>query len=621
MNRGSLRAVLLALVLLPALVYFALYAYIVAWTGMTVGQALPRIPICLLVLLAIAQWPLRGRLRRLRLTGRELRLVFALCGVGLAACGVGWAMSFTPTLGGGLRYYGGQVEKGWLDYLPHLPTWALVQDEAVVSRFFLGHSTLFRADHLRALAVPVFAWCSVAALLLIAQLCLSEILRAQWVRRERLTFPLVYLPHELTRERGRFWRNRWMWAGFAVAALLNLHNGLAYLYPALPEIRIKATRFETPITPPWTGLGRINIAWYPFVIGIGYLLSTDVSFSLWFFHWLAKLQMVVAVWLGLRADGSFPAPDVPYLPSQGAGAFLAIGALALWRASSAVGARQSWPRWAAPGLLGSWAGIVWFVHSAGVPWLLGVAWVVLHGLMTVAVARLVAEAGAPLAMTPVYPQQVIFDVCGRQLAQAELIPFSLFRNLDELYTDALPIHTLSGAKLLESDGLERPLPWLYLLVALVGLVAGVVALCDIYFRHGVMNVKATWPDRTQAQLPWQQLDSWLQAGPPQDHRAAAMGVGAVVMALLMLVRQHVLWWPAHPIGYAVAGSYAIQQLWLPLLLAWALKSMTLRAGGLKLYRRLLPAALGLILGDLLIPQCWTIVGVVLDQPMYFSFPS
>ena len=41
-------------------------------------------------------------------------------------------------------------------------------------------------------------------------------------------------------------------------------------------------------------------------------------------------------------------------------------------------------------------------------------------------------------------------------------------------------------------------------------------------------------------------------------------------------------------GYAVSSSWSLNIIWLPLLIAWILKLLMLRYGGLKLYRDLLP---------------------------------
>ena len=57
-------------------------------------------------------------------------------------------------------------------------------------------------------------------------------------------------------------------------------------------------------------------------------------------------------------------------------------------------------------------------------------------------------------------------------------------------------------------------------------------------------------------------------------------------------------------------------VWLPLLIAWLAKVSIIRAGGLKLYVRLLPFFLGLILGGCLMGSFSALVGVLFDIPTY-----
>ena len=47
-------------------------------------------------------------------------------------------------------------------------------------------------------------------------MCLVGLFRRQWTESERLTYPTVYLPMEMTGD--GFWNNRGMWLGFAIAA-------------------------------------------------------------------------------------------------------------------------------------------------------------------------------------------------------------------------------------------------------------------------------------------------------------------------------------------------------------------------------------------------------------------
>ena len=59
---------------------------------------------------------------------------------------------------------------------------------------------------------------------------------------------------------------------------------------------------------------------------------------------------------------------------------------------------------------------------------------------------------------------------------------------------------------------------------------------------------------------------------------------------------------------------------LGLAAAWLIKVLTLRGGGIRLYRGLLPFFLGVLLGDFLFPMGWAVIGLLTGQQMYLSFP-
>ena len=86
------------------------------------------------------------------------------------------------------------------------------------------------------------------------------------------------------------------------------------------------------------------------------------------------------------------------------------------------------------------------------------------------------------------------------------------------------------------------------------------------------------------------------------------------------LRQTFASWPLHPIGFAVAGNWGMQEVWCPFFVAWLIKVTTLRGGGIRLYRALLPFFLGVLLGDFLIPMGWAVIGLLTGQQMYLSFP-
>jgi len=77
--------------------------------------------------------------------------------------------------------------------------------------------------------------------------------------------------------------------------------------------------------------------------------------------------------------------------------------------------------------------------------------------------------------------------------------------------------------------------------------------------------------------------------------------------------------PLHPLGYAISSSWAIHLVWVPMLIAWVLKGLTMRYGGLRAYRQFLPFFLGLILGDCVMGSLWALVGLALNMRTYNFF--
>ena len=88
-------------------------------------------------------------------------------------------------------------------------------------------------------------------------LCINVVLRKQWTEREKLAYPIIQLPLEMTRDSGaNFFRGRVFWTAFILVSLLNLINGLSYLFPTIPIVGVRFRNISQFFTEkPWNAIG------------------------------------------------------------------------------------------------------------------------------------------------------------------------------------------------------------------------------------------------------------------------------------------------------------------------------------------------------------------------------
>jgi hypothetical protein len=213
-------------------------------------------------------------------------------------------------------FYFATRENKWLDFLqPHLQPWmtpALNTDgtlnlEAAAS-WYLPTSTNVPWG---AWLVPLLAWGSLILASYVMLGSLSVILRRQWAEREALSFPLLKLPMEMVEDvdvkrKEPFWTNRLMWLGFGIAAFIQTLRGLNLYFPDVPTFPLSINSGPLFTEAPWNQMGWVNIELFPIAIGIAFLLTSEIGFSLWFFFLFIKFQYMAAYGLGYPV-GTLPA--------------------------------------------------------------------------------------------------------------------------------------------------------------------------------------------------------------------------------------------------------------------------------------------------------------------------
>lgn len=132
--------------------------------------------------------------------------------------------------------------------------------------------------------------------------------------------------------------------------------------------------------------------------------------------------------------------------------------------------------------------------------------------------------------------------------------------------------------------------------SLLGVVAAFWAYLHTMYGVGCESARFRGVAWAFGAEPWQKLDVRIASAQQADPGpVAAYAFGCLLTLLVATMRARFVWWPFHPAGYIVAGSFGLFHLWLPILVSWLAKVIILRDGGLRGYRRALPFFLGRIL--------------------------
>jgi len=91
-----------------------------------------------------------------------------------------------------------------------------------------------------------------------------------------------------------------------------------------------------------------------------------------------------------------------------------------------------------------------------------------------------------------------------------------------------------------------------------------------------------------------------------------MTFGFVFTGLLSFLRLRFAWWPLHPIGYLMIGTYPGAHLWFSIMLGWLAKTLIVRFGGPDMFVRAKPLFLGLIVGESAAAGFWLTMGILLN---------
>jgi hypothetical protein len=268
--------------------------------------------------------------------------------------------------------------------------------------------------------------------------------------------------------------------------------------------------------------------------------------------------------------------------------------------------------------------LVGFLVIAGLSPAVAAVFVLAYLCLSLALARIVSEAGAGWAWAPFWSTTAFTsdlfgpgNLTARNLTVLHSYTAWMSDMPDNPQPQQMQSLKLSQGAHMPPRALLGPLVW----AIGFGILCAFWAHLDIYYTYGAATAKVRPWLSTSALFPAREAASRIASPVGTDLAGlGAAGFGLVVAVGFSLLRQAFAGWPLHPIGYALATTNSMEYMWFPFFLAWLAKYLTLRYGGIRAYRAALPFFLGLILGDYVVPTLWAIFGMVTGYQQYLAFP-
>ena len=623
----SFRAILVGCILSVAVSIGALYSTFINASWMALNISVPIAVFVFSFFTAIVNVLLGLVHRRLAFSRKELAVVFIMLMMAATVPTEGYVEHVIPRIAS--AYYYATPENNWAETIhPYVKGWIAPRDLEAVHYFFEG----LPAGEAIPWAVwirPLCYWTFFFLVLCFVMVCMMVLLRKQWVEHERLVYPLVKLPLDMIQEDGTsslirpFFRNPLMWCGFFVPFTILSINALHSYYNFIPSLSLGTSigLFRQTIGVP--------LALSFMTLGFSYFVNLQVLLGIWVFFLLITIHRGVFDLLGIAMQGhvtGFAASDL-ILAHEGMGAMIVFVLFILWIARRHLRdtCRKAFlgdPRVDdsqeilsyRTAVFGTLIGLVvlgLWLEMSGIPgrivvWFLFVAFVLFIGL-----TRFVAEAGLATIRAPIYPQPFIASSVGTSALGDEGLVALGFTYGWILKVRIFAMVACANALKIDAEvgigGSRRRLFVALAAAPLISLVASTWFLLDQAYRYGGINLNQYFFGFT-AEAAFRDVADWL-SNPTEANWEGwfYVVVGGGVMALLLAARHYFVWWPLHPVGFPIATTWVAAQIWWSIFLVWLIKGLLMQYGGPRLYQKMQPFFLGLILGNVSAGGIWFLV--------------
>ena len=207
------------------------------------------------------------------------------------------------------------------------------------------------------------------------------------------------------------------------------------------------------------------------------------------------------------------------------------------------------------------------------------------------------------------PTHFIAGIFGtKRIDASSLTQFAMFKLVDYGHRNSPMPHMLESFYL--KDRLRVGQTGLLLGAMVIAIVLGTVSGLFGNVQRGYKDTGEAWATGWAFQELVRQLR--YPSGISYLYITYFLAGGSIITTLAVMSRRFI-WWPFHPLGYIVGGEWIFRYLWFSIFLAWLIKWIILKLGGLDAHRKAVPFFVGVTVGDGVMLALWGIYGVVSNK--------
>jgi hypothetical protein len=424
-------------------------------------------------------------------------------------------------------------------------------------------------------------------------------------------------------------RNRVFWIGAGVVMVLYAFNGLNHhTHGDFPGFPLGWSLSDHFAEPPWRYLADYikNVHKIYFVlVGMAFFMPNRVGFSIWF------TTIAYGIYTMLHRT-YFPSYYGGLVTDHRNGAMIAVSLMVLYlsrhhwvhvgkvmfrRVTSDADRLVKVAGWM---LLAGAVGMYTWLRWAGVPHVWSLVFVLIGFMVSLLIARIVAETGMPFVrITGLTPAYFMAMVPAGWLTGAAIYVAGFVHLVFQLGSRVSVAVMASHAAGVDEEATPRDgirIGYMMIAILLVGFVVCGAIHLHMGYSHGVTidgknTILNDW-GANQLVPAQRELLRWSTGSWPIPSRrlgnlfAGVLLAGGLYAACMLMPK-----WPLHPIGMLLVGHFYGNMAWASLMFGWAIKVLLIKYGGAGAFRRAQPLFLGLILGEIFSAVIWTLVPVIL----------